>query len=386
MIGMGIAHEIMYLHCHKIIHRDLKSPNILLDDRLLPKIADFGLGRFVTELDQSQKMTGNIGTPIWMAPELLRAIEYGPPVDVYAYGIILYEMYTERVPFGGMDRMRISKIVCEDEGRPPFSVLHDENTPIGILIRECWAAEPKLRPTFEQIYARFASGAVSFPGSNPAGTKILTHEIEQEEGIMSTAVADLAQEINAILKLRAVRRPVQDIQDIMSECAAQGDFAGLNEILSAFVHKVDINAADSRGWPPIHLACRNGHIVIVQYILKIKRADKNVRDPDGNTPLMTAVKFGQQRIAALLLSSQGVDVNAQNKFGWTALHIAALLQDGWREAMVALLAAAEGLRTDLEDFAGKKPFADQPQLLGIFQAKQSEFAARRPSPSARQST
>jgi serine/threonine protein kinase len=74
---MGMAHGMAYLHRHKIVHRDLKTPNILLDERILPKIADFGLGRFVTDCEAVQKMTGNIGTPIWMAPELLVGDEYG---------------------------------------------------------------------------------------------------------------------------------------------------------------------------------------------------------------------------------------------------------------------------------------------------------------------
>jgi serine/threonine protein kinase len=86
-IAMGMAHGMMYLHRHNVIHRDLKNPNILLDGRLLPKIADFGLSRFLFECENTQKLTGNIGTPHGMATELLMDVPYGPPLDVYAYGM-----------------------------------------------------------------------------------------------------------------------------------------------------------------------------------------------------------------------------------------------------------------------------------------------------------
>ena len=76
-----------YLHEHGIIHRDLKPENILIDKNYYPKICDFGLARcFPLSLTNSYKMTmtGQIGTPLYMAPELLmeEAGHYGPEVDV----------------------------------------------------------------------------------------------------------------------------------------------------------------------------------------------------------------------------------------------------------------------------------------------------------------
>ena len=110
-IAIGIAHGMRYLHSKGIIHRDLKSPNIFLDENYLPKIADFGLSRFC----DSEFMTQSIGTPQWMPMEQLSSCNYGPPVDVYAFGMILYELETGEVPFDGMNSVEIFKALERDE-------------------------------------------------------------------------------------------------------------------------------------------------------------------------------------------------------------------------------------------------------------------------------
>ena len=96
VILLGIANAMNYLHKHGIIHRDLKPANILTDKERHPRICDFGLSRcFKKSLTNFDKltMTGEIGTPIYMAPELLAGEEhYGPSVDVYSFSMIAYEI------------------------------------------------------------------------------------------------------------------------------------------------------------------------------------------------------------------------------------------------------------------------------------------------------
>jgi hypothetical protein len=373
-IAMGIAHGMLYLHRHKIVHRDLKSPNILLDERLLPKIADFGLGKMMTGFEDLHRLTGNLGTPIWMAPEILMDIPYGPPVDVYAYGMILYEMYMELVPFNGLEHTRILKVVVQDGNRPE---LRDPTSSIAQLIQECWDGDALNRPTFEQVYSRFANGSVSFPGAKPAGTKILVHEVQQEESSVVTSVLDLAAEMNQLIGMRKTKPDKQQLQDRLCELAAAGDVVQLNMVLTAYVGEADVNGRDAHGVPPIHAAIGAGHLIVVEYIAKLRHSDKNAGDNDGNTPLMAAVKGGWQRIVGFLVKCEGVDVNAQNNFGWTALHIAGMLQPVWRDATMSLLARSAEVRVDLEDWEGKTPFASNPQLGAVFQAKQQEYASKR---------
>ena len=104
---LGIAHAMKYLHKNGVIHRDLKIDNVLLDDNLYPKLYDFGLSRiFEQSLDNCTllEMTTQVGTPLYMAPELIECEEkYGAGVDVYAFGIILYELITGLIPYSELE-------------------------------------------------------------------------------------------------------------------------------------------------------------------------------------------------------------------------------------------------------------------------------------------
>ena len=87
-IAKQIAIAMSYLHRQNILHCDLKSQNILIKEDWTPKICDFGLARFKQKFQKDNK--GKIGTPHWMAPEILRGEKYEEASDVYSYGVILW--------------------------------------------------------------------------------------------------------------------------------------------------------------------------------------------------------------------------------------------------------------------------------------------------------
>ena len=100
----GIAAGVGCLHDHGIVHRDLKPANIF-DDQGFIKVGDYGLSKFISSSRRSGQ-TESVGTVHYMAPEIGRGV-YGKEIDVYALGIILYEMLTGRVPFEGESSQEI---------------------------------------------------------------------------------------------------------------------------------------------------------------------------------------------------------------------------------------------------------------------------------------
>lgn len=100
----GIAAGVGCLHDHGIVHRDLKPANIF-DDQGYIKVGDYGLSKFISTSRRGGQ-TESVGTVHYMAPEIGRGV-YGKEIDVYALGIILYEMLTGRVPFEGESAQEI---------------------------------------------------------------------------------------------------------------------------------------------------------------------------------------------------------------------------------------------------------------------------------------
>lgn len=159
---LGISDAMRYLHHAGIIHRDLKPQNILVDSNYYPRVCDFGLSRcFANSLTNSMKMsmTGKIGTPIYMAPELFEDEEkYGAAVDVYAFAILAYEIVTGKEPFSTNGKSAnlknfLSQIL--NGGRPEFTEGVQDN--MKELITQCWSQNPDDRPSFESIFLKLST-------------------------------------------------------------------------------------------------------------------------------------------------------------------------------------------------------------------------------------
>lgn len=149
----GIAAGMAYIHQHDIIHRDLKTENVMLDSNFYPKIADFGFSKvFEQGMEKQISQTLNVGTPVYMAPELLDDQHYDNTVDVFAYAIILYELTTLHKPYDDKKNLttyNLFKFVKDGE-RP---TIHDREIPDDYveLISRCWDGAPANRPSFITI-------------------------------------------------------------------------------------------------------------------------------------------------------------------------------------------------------------------------------------------
>ncbi|KAI3955234.1 hypothetical protein MKW98_020867 [Papaver atlanticum] len=148
-MALDVAKGMNYLHTSHptIVHRDLKSPNLLVDKNWVVKVADFGLSRLKHHTYLSSKSTA--GTPEWMAPEVLRNEPSNEKCDVYSFGVILWELTTLRMPWSGMNPMQVVGAVGFQNRRLEIPKVVDPA--VAKIICDCWQNDPNLRPSFAQL-------------------------------------------------------------------------------------------------------------------------------------------------------------------------------------------------------------------------------------------
>lgn len=152
IIIYGIASSLSYIHSLNIIHRDLKPENVLLDDELHPKLADFGLSKEISE--ESKNMRNPLyvlkGTPYYCSPEILDGNCYSKSGDIYAFGLIVYEIITTESPFKNIQNyFDLVKKVCIEKVRPVFDT--DVLECYKDLVDRCSSYEAENRPTINDI-------------------------------------------------------------------------------------------------------------------------------------------------------------------------------------------------------------------------------------------
>lgn len=149
-----IARGMHYLHSEapvKVIHRDLKSRNVVLTADKVLKICDFGASKFLTHTTHMSL----VGTFPWMAPEVIQSLPVSETCDTFSYGVVLWEMLTREIPFKGLEGLQVAWLVVEKNERLTIP----SGCPVSFaeLMRKCWATDPKERPVFKQILSTLES-------------------------------------------------------------------------------------------------------------------------------------------------------------------------------------------------------------------------------------
>ncbi|XP_075550922.1 serine/threonine kinase raf oncogene isoform X3 [Dermacentor variabilis] len=167
-IARQTAQGMDYLHAKNIIHRDLKSNNIFLHDDLTVKIGDFGLATVKARWSGSQPFSQPTGSILWMAPEVIRMKDPNPysfQSDVYAFGIVLYELITGQLPYSHINNKdQILFMVGHGLLRPDLSIAR-KDTPKALIrfTEDCIKFNRDERPLFRQMLASLESLMRSLP-------------------------------------------------------------------------------------------------------------------------------------------------------------------------------------------------------------------------------
>ncbi|KAG8365499.1 hypothetical protein BUALT_Bualt18G0111400 [Buddleja alternifolia] len=145
-MALDIARGMEFIHSQGVIHRDLKPENVLITEDFHLKVADFGIA---CEEAYCDLLADDPGTFRWMAPEMIKRKHYGRKVDVYGFGLILWELVAGTIPYEDMTPIQAAFAVVNKNLRPAVPI----NCPPALkaLIEQCWSLQPDKRPEFWQI-------------------------------------------------------------------------------------------------------------------------------------------------------------------------------------------------------------------------------------------
>ena len=191
-IGAQIAAALSHAHRIPVVHRDVKPGNVIIDGSGAVRLVDFGLARLAD--DGTLTAAGLIaGTPAYMAPEIIRGNPATPASDVYALGVVLYELLTGAPPFTGDNPLAVA-LAHDRDDPPPLSAGHAVPPAMERLVTLCMSKDPAKRPT---------SGALEVGLLEMAGPGDVTHAVTPPGSDEAVTVAGAAVAAGAPRRHRA---------------------------------------------------------------------------------------------------------------------------------------------------------------------------------------
>ncbi len=194
-----IAPALDYAHREGVLHRDLKPSNILLDSNGDAYITDFGIARFLGTNPKPLTTSGVVGTPSYMSPEQAQGHDLDGRSDVYALGVVLYEMLTGVRPFEGETPYSVAVKHVTEAPPSPCSINPKLTRSIELVLLKCLAKKPDLRFTTASELATALKTAIDNP---TAGTMVLEEMPETEPSLRE------ALQAGALRRRLAAAQPV----------------------------------------------------------------------------------------------------------------------------------------------------------------------------------
>ncbi|HSF19664.1 MAG TPA: serine/threonine-protein kinase [Vicinamibacteria bacterium] len=169
--GVALAHALHHAHQEKIVHRDIKPANILITERGVPKIADFGIAKL-----PAANLTGTgivVGTPYFMSPEQLRGKELDGRSDLFSLGALLYNLVVGLRPFEGKELSAIASQVLLENPRPPSEIVSGVPPALDRVLARALAKSPAERyASGEELAQELLAVKQETPSRAPASTVV----------------------------------------------------------------------------------------------------------------------------------------------------------------------------------------------------------------------
>ncbi|KAB2924716.1 MAG: HDOD domain-containing protein [Dechloromonas sp.] len=221
----AILDALAHAHAQGIIHRDLKPSNILLDDNGTPRVMDFGIAARIGEQDASLQEYS--GTPAYMAPEYIERREIGARADVFAAGLVLYELLTGQRAVGGDNLFMVMHRIANEDIRLPSGSPVDER--LAGILHKALARDPELRYQSAQQFAEALDDYLDpeDDGSQPGDSRQSTLDFLLRRMRHKSDFPALSESVSAINKI--ANSETESINKLSNSILK--DFALTNKIL-----------------------------------------------------------------------------------------------------------------------------------------------------------
>eukprot|EP01029_Cantina_marsupialis_P003224 TRINITY_DN1305_c0_g1_i16.p1 TRINITY_DN1305_c0_g1~~TRINITY_DN1305_c0_g1_i16.p1 ORF type:complete len:697 (-),score=162.54 TRINITY_DN1305_c0_g1_i16:579-2669(-) len=353
---------VQYLHSNRIMHRDLKPHNIFLTNNTI-KIGDFGVScKLNGTLDETKTF---VGTPVYLAPEVWKRLPYNNKSDIWALGVILFELLTLERPYKGVDdlakRMNMVKTVFRPafvpsiinvlSQQPNMRLIKKNSTGLQQLVKVMLSQDPSLRPQVDEIL----NTAII---RQHVKTMSYANHISQEwkESIFGSQFMKMMSSLQIYMNEKAKHKA--SIETLFTD-----NMSSESTITTmGYQALIDVGGKDflffenEAGFNPLCFAAYFGQIDRVKTLLEYSPSEyrEMAEHKFGWTPLMLASHGGHLDCVKLLLDSSSpeyCEMVAKN-YGCTALHVAS--QEGHVDCVKVLL---DGGNDEYREVADKNEFS-----------------------------
>ncbi|KAI8819461.1 uncharacterized protein EV422DRAFT_113801 [Fimicolochytrium jonesii] len=369
---------MQYLHSREVVHGDLKATNVLVDEKGTPKVSDFGFSRSKTMVASMNAVQNtNIATLRWAAPERLNGKPISNKTDVYAFGMLCYEIASEDVPFAEVVHDSVLIDLIRRGVRPERPERPHCSDILWALRESCWHQEPERRPEFSSVVRApkplIGTNLSEAHNSGSGPSELAAHRSDSDTSLPSYSFIEFAElaprppPITAEASPHGIRRSPEAVvrgttqnNNAQTALPSNGTSHQPTPTRQPSTPEVETIGKPHRLKPALdltallHAAAREGQATLCLDLIVRLAADVNAPSKHGATPLHIAASRGHVETSRALLSL-GANIEATMEFGRTPLHLAA--NHGHTEICHALIAKGARIEALTEDKLSPLHFA-----------------------------